>query len=249
MRLVFGWLKSNKCECKNTNGIEPLPTVVPQQICNPPRCVQRRDCWSLQFNVCLWLHDQCPRRISVDVLVALLGGQGVLLCLPTSHLLPGTQLLLARERGRWVSMAPTRSPHILKTSLEWLPTSFYTPVAGCPCLCGEGGSFCVHLHAIMNSWEGPGWKDGKKKKKKKTHILTKEVQQLSFEDVWHQRHFTRTVLSQVDLQVLPARGRLGRRAVCGALVRPTACTDSSRMATPPSTQNNVTRLTSRVVQT
>lgn len=29
---VFGWLKSNKCECKNTNGKEPLPTVVPQQI-------------------------------------------------------------------------------------------------------------------------------------------------------------------------------------------------------------------------
>lgn len=31
-KTVFGWLKSNKCECKNTDGIEPLPTVVPQQI-------------------------------------------------------------------------------------------------------------------------------------------------------------------------------------------------------------------------
>lgn len=30
--IVFGWLKSNKCECKNSGGKEPLPTVVPQQI-------------------------------------------------------------------------------------------------------------------------------------------------------------------------------------------------------------------------
>lgn len=91
--LVFGWLKSNKCECKNTNGLAPLPTVVPQQICNPQRCVQRRDGWSFQFNVCLWLHDQCPCRVSVDVLVALLRGQNVLPCFPTGHLFPGAELL------------------------------------------------------------------------------------------------------------------------------------------------------------
>lgn len=38
MYIVFGWSKSNECECINTNGIEPLPTVVPQQICNPQQC-------------------------------------------------------------------------------------------------------------------------------------------------------------------------------------------------------------------
>ena len=50
-----------------------------------------------QFNVRLCLHDQCPRRVSVDVLVALLRCQNVLLCFPAGHLLPGAELLSARR--------------------------------------------------------------------------------------------------------------------------------------------------------
>lgn len=76
---------------KNTKGVEPFPTVVPQQICNPQRCGQRRDCVSL----CLCLHDQCPRGVSVEILVALLRGENVLLRLAAFLLLPGAELLLA----------------------------------------------------------------------------------------------------------------------------------------------------------
>lgn len=150
--IVFGWLKSNKCECKNTNGIEPLPTVVPQQICNPRRCVQRRDCWCFQINVCLCLHDQCPRRVSVDVLVALLRGQNVLLCFPTGHLFPGAELLLAREREDDEFLWLTCNHHnlCLNSIIYTVHTNLYTPVVGCPCLCERGGRLCVHLHSIMS---------------------------------------------------------------------------------------------------
>lgn len=69
-RRVFGWSKSNKCERKNTGGLWSPPTVVPQQIVKPRRCVQHRDCWCPSVR----LHHQSPAGVSVEVLVALLRG-------------------------------------------------------------------------------------------------------------------------------------------------------------------------------
>lgn len=133
---VFGWSKSNKFECKNTDGIVPLPTVVPQQIWNPRCRVQHRDCW------CLCLHHQRPRRESVEVLVALLCGQNMLLRLPTCHLFPRIELLGADKRQD-VSFSSANQHHFSNYSGNFCFFSLYTPVVGCPCLCKGGGRLCV----------------------------------------------------------------------------------------------------------
>lgn len=51
-------------------------------------------------SLCLCLHDQCPRGVSVEILVALLCSENVLLRLAAFLLLPGAELLSAERETK-----------------------------------------------------------------------------------------------------------------------------------------------------